>query len=58
LGGELGIVFVDPGVVVADVAHFEQVFVQPGIDQGLLEKGLVGLGGAGRHHHPVELFSA
>ena len=58
LGGDIGIVFVDPGILVADVDHFEQVFVQAGIHQGFLEEGLVGLGRTGGHHHPVEAFFA
>ncbi len=45
---------VHPGVLVADVGHFQQVLVAAGGLEGVHENALVGLGGAGGHHHPVE----
>ena len=51
-----GSLHVHPGVLVADIGHLEEVLVEPGVDQGLPEQGLVGDGRAGRHHHPVELL--
>ena len=54
--GLLGLLHVHPGILVADIGHLKEVLVQPGIDHGLPEQGLVGDGRAGRHHHPVELL--
>ena len=51
----LRIVLVDPGVLVADVGHFEEVLVEPGVYEGFLKKRLMGLGGACGHHDPVEV---
>ena len=47
LGGDVGIVLMHPGILVADIDHFEQVFIEPGVDQGFLKQGLVGFGRAG-----------
>ncbi len=54
LGGRLRFVLMDPGTLVADVGHLEEIFVQRGVAQHVLKGGLVGSGRAGRHHHPVE----
>ena len=54
-GGRVRVFGVDPGIVVPDIGHLDEIFVQAGGDQGLLEKGLVGPGGAGGHHDPVEV---
>jgi hypothetical protein len=56
LGGLFRFVHVYPGVLVADIGHFEQVLVQAGIPDGLLEQGFVGARGAGGHHHAVDAF--
>ncbi len=54
-GGGFRVLGVDPGILVADVGHFKQVFVQPAGLQGFHEHRFVGLGAAGGHDHPVEL---
>ena len=54
-GGQLRLVLVDPGALVADVGHLEQILVETGGAQHFLEDGLVGGGAAGRHHHPVQV---
>ena len=46
----------DPGVLVPDVGHLEQVPVQPAGLERLHKHGGMGLGTAGRDNHPVELF--
>lgn len=46
----------NPGTLVPDVPHFEQVFVDPCVDQRLLKQGLVGLGCTRRHHHTVQVM--
>ena len=53
--GLVVLLHVHPGILVADVGHLKQILVQAGVDQGLPEQGLVGDGGASRHHHPVEV---
>ena len=53
--GLFRLVHMHPGVLVADVGHFEEVGVEARLPDGLLEHGHVGPGGAGGHHHPVEL---
>ena len=54
-GGPLPVVQVHPAAVLPDVGHFEQVGVQPRLDAGGSEGGLVQPGGAGGHDHPIEL---
>ena len=44
----------DPGILVANVGHGDEILVQPGLAEGVLEQGLMGTGAAGGHHHPVE----
>ena len=44
---------VDPRILVADVGHFKQVFVQAAGFHGILENRLMGFGTAGGHHHAV-----
>ncbi|OPY06354.1 MAG: hypothetical protein A4E66_02235 [Syntrophus sp. PtaB.Bin001] len=44
----------DPGTLIPDVGQLEEIGIQPGLPQGLPEKGFVSLGSAGRHHDPVE----
>ena len=46
----------DPGIVVANVGHFKQIFVQPRADQRFLEKFLVGAGCTGCNHNPVQVL--
>ena len=46
----------NPGIVIPDIGHFKQIFVQTGVDQGFLEQGFMGFGGTGRHHDPVQIF--
>jgi hypothetical protein len=41
-GGHGRIVHVHPGVLIADVGHFEQVLVQAGLADGLLKERFVG----------------
>ena len=53
--GLVVLLHVHPGILVADVGHLKQILVQAGVDQRLPEQGLVGDGGASRHHHPVEV---
>ena len=45
---------VNPGALVADVRHFEQVLVQAGLPHGLPEQRFMRSGGAGGHDDPVE----
>ena len=52
----LRLALVHPGALVADVGHLEEVLVEAGVAQHVLEDGLVGGGTAGRHHHPVEIM--
>jgi len=54
LGGFQGIRHVNPGILIADVGKIEQVPVQSRLPDGLLEKGLVGSGGTGRHHDSIQ----
>ena len=51
-----GLPVMDPGAVLADVGHLQQVGVQPGLAHRLLEQGFVGPVTAGRHHHTVEVM--
>ena len=53
--GLVALLHVHPGVLVADIGHFKEILVQTRVDQGLPEQGLVGDGGASRHHHPVKV---
>ncbi len=53
---QVGIVLVNPRVLVPYIDHIEEVFVQPGIDQCFLEQWLVGLGRAGGHDYPVQVL--
>jgi hypothetical protein len=47
---------VHPGVLVADVGHFEQILVQARLADGLLKQRLVGARRARGHHHAVDLL--
>ncbi len=49
------VVLVDPGALVADVGHGEQVLIQAALPERLLEEDFVSSGRAGGHHQPVEL---
>ena len=49
------VVFVDPGTLVANVGHGEQVLIQAALTERLLEEDFVSPGRAGGHHQPVEL---
>ena len=42
--------------MIANVGHFKEIFVEPGIPKGLLKQGFMGPGGAGRHHDAIELL--
>ena len=53
--GGLGFLLVHPGVLVADVGHFQEIGVQTRLPQGVLEQGFVGPGGAGRDDDAVEI---
>ena len=53
--GLFRLVHVHPGVLVPDVGHIEEVGVEAHLLDGLLEHGHVGPGGAGGHHHPVQV---
>ena len=53
--GRLRLVLMHPGALVADVGHLEEILVEAGVAQHILEDGLVGGGAAGRHHHPVQV---
>ena len=55
LGGH-GDVGVDPGAVLADVGHLEQVGVEAALVHAAPEGDLVHVGRAGRHHDAVELL--
>ena len=55
VGGGLVLVHVDPGALVTDVGHVEQVFVQASVPAGLPEERLVGPGCAGCDDDPVEV---
>ena len=44
----------NPGILVPDIGHFKQIFVQAAGLKGFHENGFMGLGGAGGHHHPVQ----
>ena len=46
----------DPGVLVADIGHFKEIFVEAARLEGLHKHGFVGFGAAGGHHHPVKLM--
>ncbi len=46
----------NPGILVADVAHFKEIFVQAGIYQCFLKKRFMGFGRAGRHHDTIQIF--
>ena len=50
------LVAVHPRILVADIDHFEKIFVQPGIDQGFLKQRFVSPGGAGGHHNAVQVL--
>ena len=54
LRGPVRVVFMNPGTLVPDVSHLEQVLVDPCVDQRLLKQRLVGLGRTRRHHHTVQ----
>ncbi len=54
--GQVRIILMDPGVLVSNVTHFKQVFIQPGIDQRFLEKGFVGFWRTCRHDDPVQIM--
>jgi hypothetical protein len=34
----------NPGVLISDIGHLEEVFVESGIDKGFLEQGFMGVG--------------
>ncbi len=46
--------YVDPGTLVPDIGHLEEILVQTGISDERSEKGLVGPRGARSHHNPVQ----
>ena len=52
--GKIRIMFVHPRVLVADVCHFEKIFVEPGVDQGFLKQGFMGFRRAGGHDNPIQ----
>jgi hypothetical protein len=52
------VVHVHPGILVADIGHLEEVFVQASLADGLLEERFMGARRAGGHHHPVDIFSS
>ncbi len=54
LGGLLGLVHVDPGALVADVGHLEEVRVQAGLAERVAEERLVRPRRAGGHDHAVQ----
>ncbi len=54
--GLVRIIHVNPGVLIPDIGHFKQILVEARIPDGLLEKSFMGSGGAGGHHHPVDLL--
>ena len=43
-----------PGILIADVGHFKQVFVQAAAFHGILENRFMGLGTAGRNNHSIQ----
>ena len=49
-------VHVNPGTLIPDISHFEQVLVQPRLSNGGLEERFVGPWRTGRHDHPVEFM--
>jgi hypothetical protein len=54
LGGRTLLVMgVHPTILVADIGHLEQVFIEPFTFQYLAKDGLVRPGRTGRHHHLV-----
>jgi len=46
----------NPGIVVANVGHFNQIFVQSCTDQRFLKKFFVGARRAGCNYNPVQVF--
>ncbi len=57
LAGGLIFIFGDPGYLLANRGHLEEVGVQPGALAGALKSFFVEPGRAGGHHHPVEAIS-
>jgi hypothetical protein len=55
-GGFLIILRVHPGALVADVGHFEQIWIQAGGADAVLEERLVSERGAAGDHHPVKIM--
>src|SRR5208283_2501512 len=53
-GCSLRLLLVDPGILVADIGHLKEVFVQTAVFESLLEKRLMGPGRTGRYDDPVE----
>jgi hypothetical protein len=45
---------VDPGALIADIGHFEEIAVEPCLANGVLEEGLMRPWGAGSDEHPVQ----
>ena len=53
-GRAFGLAGMHPGVLVADVGHFEEVLVEPGGLESLSEQGLMGSGRTGGHDDAVQ----
>ena len=53
-GGRVRRSAMHPGILLADVGHLEQMRVQPGLAQRVLEERLVRARRAARHDHPVQ----
>ena len=45
---------VDPGALVADVGHLEEIGIESSLGHGVAEKRLVGSRSAGGDHHPIQ----
>ncbi len=52
--GFFRIIGMDPGILISDIGHLKEVFVDPAGFEGVHEYSLVGFGRACRHHDPVE----
>jgi hypothetical protein len=44
----------DPGALIADVGHFEEITVEPCLADCVLEQRLMGSRGAGSDDHPIQ----
>ena len=55
-GCQLRVVFVDPGILVADVGHFKKIFIQSRVYERFLKQRFMGFGCTGGNHDTIQIL--